>query len=428
MFRGIRFYLTRAFYRLLGINLNQRCKEIQELWDAGEEKRNQHLNDLLQERQPLDARGNRVDSLKALHNAPVMSKSVLRERSVAKAEKYSRHTAGTTGEPTYVKLNTSELSRMLGVREYCFKSHGLKLGMREARLWGRSAGGVKSRVRDFLLNRRVFHPVGPSAEKEVIEMLSWKPDYIYGYSSLILEAAQMIERGKLEPLSIKGVICTAENILPSQKRLVSKVFNCPVMEEYGATEFDVIAFDCPIGHRHLVNPWLVVESMDHEMVISDVSREAQAFVRYRIGDIADVTCADCYQLGSNILVENLEGRAFNRFAYGNDKTRFHAVEFSRVMDAYMQEFGETLSFSFVQRKPGFVTVTTNPEAGNPSDLCRFVETQIYKRCKTSIRVEWSGQNSDSGVAFRAAKSSYFVQAMDHCNVSESDSINHGYEV
>ena len=134
---------------------------------------------------PLNASGEEVTSLKQLYESAPLLKKALREhpqkiKYPTTCWRFNRHTSGTTGEPTHITLSREELGKMLGVRDYCFRHHGLKLGQREARLWSRSECDVKSRVKNFLMNRRGFHPVGIEARRELLELLPWRPDYIYG--------------------------------------------------------------------------------------------------------------------------------------------------------------------------------------------------------------------------------------------------------
>ncbi|WP_165855279.1 CoF synthetase [Marinobacter sp. JSM 1782161] len=412
MAKRFRFYLTRLFFRVLGIDLERRYQEVATLWSLGEHDRRRMLDKQLRDNKPLNAEGQPIDSLEGLRTAPVMGKKSLGKPSTGRKAKgsFSRHTAGTTGDPTHVELDTVELARMLGVREYCFRHYGVRLGMREARLWGRPNSGIKNRVRDFVLNRRVFHPVGDHATDAVIAMLKWKPDYVYGYASLILEAARILKREKIRPTGLSLVVCTAETVLPSQKRFIEESFNCKVAEEYGATEFDIVAFECRSGHRHLVNPWLVVETNDlQELLITDVARASQDVARYRIGDIGEVSGAGCQDLGDNLALMSLEGRALNRFAYGEGMKKFHAVEFAKIMDAYMAAENRLYSFSIEQHEVGIVAVTTEPKPDDQQHLCEFVERQLFKRCSVSMTVEWR----DTSLKPRAiGKNGYFSQYLN----------------
>ncbi|WP_417448370.1 hypothetical protein, partial [Idiomarina abyssalis] len=323
---------------------------------------------------------------------------------------FSRHTAGTTGGPTHISLSRTELARMLAVRAYCYEKHGLKLGQREARIWGRAANSLTAKIRDFLLNRKVFYPVEDGAEKTVGKLVKWNPKYLYGYTSLILEAAQIAQKKGLKPSGIKAVICTAESILPAQKTFIAEVFGAPVLEEYGSTEFDVIAFECSAGHLHLVNPWLWVEE-EGVVLITDVSRNSQSIVRYKLGDAAELRDSGCELLGGKAVIEEMHGRTAQQFAYLTEITKFHAVVFGRAIDAYMKEFNDCFRFTVSQTEYGsfHLHVSSEPHLGD-THLRDWINTELQTLLgvpQDLIKTVYAGERF-----MRSGKHTYFFQDLD----------------
>lgn len=414
--RPARFLLTRLLFLALGLPIVRYRKEVENLWLLSEEDRAEKLDQLLARNRPKDSVGEEVTGLDAIKTSPSLSKKQLRTqpvRGVLEGDKsrFGRHTAGTTGEPTQVLLTRKELARMLGVREYCFRHYGLKLGQREARLWGRPESGVKSWLKNFVMNRRVFHPVGLDATREVAELLKWKPDYLYGYASLLLEAAQTLASMDIEFDPPKCVVCTAESILPAQKAYISRAFKAPVAEEYGSTEFDVIAFECAEGHRHLVNPWVLVENSESKgCLVTDVSRTSQSLIRYELGDHASVEKSGCTLLGATDVIHQLEGRSINRFAYLSRNEKFHALEFARAVDRYQSMSGEVFEFTVYQYQYGHFVLETSTNLGKGrQDLCEFISEHLYPVVGEKVNIIPAGEQIDTE---HSDKKGYFVQAME----------------
>lgn len=419
--RSARFLLTRLLFLAMGLPIARYRKEVENLWAASEHARDENLDQLLAHNRPLNSLDAEVCGLEALRSSPTLSKKQLRHqvttaRGTIGKSRFGRHTAGTTGEPTQVSLDRKELARMLGVREYCFRHYGLKLGQREARLWGRPEAGVKSWLKNFVMNRRVFHPVGPEAKDEVIALLKWKPDYLYGYASLLLEAAQLLESMGIEFDPPKCVVCTAESILPAQKAYIARVFKAPVAEEYGSTEFDVIAFECTEGHRHLVNPWVLIEgSEDNGCLVTDVSRTSQSLVRYELGDHVNLSNSGCGLLGDNQVIHQLEGRSINRFAYLSKNEKFHALEFARAVDRYQSMSGEVFEFTVWQYQYGcFVVETSSSPQKGMLDLTDFISEYIYGIVGEKVNITAASEKKSSGAS---GKKGYFIQAMEPGHVS-----------
>lgn len=390
---------------MMGLKIDRWRKEVERLWSMEECSRDKALAELLAETRPESASGKEVRSLEELRSAPLLSKEGLRklsEKVPASAKTFGRHTAGTTGDPTQIWLSKDELGRMLGVRDYCMSHYGLRLGDREARIWGRPQTGWKSRLKDSLMNRKVFHPLGPEALDTVKAILAYQPEYLYGYSSLILEVARLVDEHGLEVPSIKVAICTAETILPSQKAYISKMLCCSVAEEYGSTEFDIIASECRLGHRHIVNPWLLVESSGKGIVVSDVSRKTQSIIRYTQGDAIEVEDVGCEVLGSSITLTEIEGRSINRFAFVSDTEKFHAVEFARALDSYFSKVNVQFRFCVEQVDFGEFRLLTPPDSPvNQAELAEHVRDEI--RMTTGYWITLS-----SGALLPGSKTHYFV--------------------
>ena len=343
----LRFGLARLTFILLRLPVSRFEKEVSGIWSSNPADRQRLLDAILLKVKPRGADGHVVSSIEEVSKQKPLTKGTFREAANSgqnKSAGFSRHTAGTTGEPTSIVLSREELARMLAVRAYCYRKHGLRLGQREARIWGRAANTFGAKVRDLLLNRQVFYPAEGDVEATVARLVSWRPEYVYGYTSLILEAAQVIKNKGLKPTGIKAVVCTAEAILPAQKRYISEAFRAPVIEEYGSTEFDIIAFECAGGHMHLVNPWLWVESDNIDVLITDVFRKSQNLVRYQLGDSLKMLVCDCEQLGDTKIIEELRGRSAKQFAFLGPDMKFHAVVFGRLIDKYMNEFNDCFNF------------------------------------------------------------------------------------
>jgi len=396
-----RYYLFRVFLFFLGVDIKGSADKVRESWKLYVNDQGMGFNNSF-----VEINGLNYSDLKKM---PIMTKKHLKSASDVNA-RFHRHTAGTTGEPTDIFLNSRELGLMLGIRSYCLSHYGIRLGDREARLWGRPESGIKSSIKNFILNRRNFDPTVKNQVKEIVRMISWKPDYIYGYSSLVLETANIVFENGLKVGRLKGVICTAETILPSQKRFIQDIFGCPVIEEYGSTEFDIIAFECLRGHRHLVNPWLVVEEVNSEIVITDISRKTQKIIRYNIGDSGRLGNSDCNLLGSEVCLEEINGRSINGIAFSKTGNPFHSVQFARAIEAYMEKYQEWFKFRIVQKEFGRFVVGTsqNPKMGK-EHLIRYLTEAIRKSSSFEVVFEI---DHDFEVDKSHGKKCYFIQLME----------------
>ncbi|MFL1453589.1 CoF synthetase [Marinobacter sp. GN3S48] len=276
---------------------------------------------------------------------------------------------------------------MLAVRDYCFRQYGVKLGAREARIWGTSRPNYLNCLKEWILHRKSFFVVSDNLQEVVEELRRWKPDYVYGYSSCILSLSKYLVEKNLSVPGVKLVVCTAEQVLPTHKKVIACAFESRVVEEYGSTEFDILGFEDRNGNLRLVNPWLVVESPDNYILVTDVYRSSQSFVRYKIGDIGKVEEKSGGEFGSTLVVEELQGRIGNRYVYGEGKTKFHSSEFSRVLNDYFDNSKDIFDFIVVQDDFGQceVHVSSEPVIGF-TQFCERLTKNIYRRTTVRLRV------------------------------------------
>jgi len=420
--RSARFLLTRLFFLTMGLRVARYRKEVESLWSLGENDRANIIERILAHNRPKNSAGAEVTSLESLKSSPSLSKKQLRaqamEHNVKKGRSwFGRHTAGTTGEPTKISLSRDDLARMLGVRDYCFRYYGVALGQREARFWGRPEYGFKSNLKNFVLNRQVCSPSGEDAKESIAKILNWAPDYIYGYASLLMEAATIIENNSISFPPPKCVICTAETILPAQKAYLSKIFNAPVAEEYGATEFDVVAFECKYGHRHLVNPWLIMTEKNESFFITDPTRRLSNLVNYDIGDTGSIEKNHCSELGGEHYLNEITGRSINRFVYINSAMKFHSVNLSYAINEFQEKEKASFVFQVFQNKYGVIDMYVDNEVkkGYPG-LEEYITN--YLRNKTGERIKVNVfSNKNGGLP---SSKSYFTQNID---VSKNNSVS-----
>jgi len=164
-------------------------------------------------------------------------------------------------------------------------------------------GYRKERFKD-LLSRRFRFPVFDLSdtvlEKFLQKFKTKKFDYINGYtSSIVLFAKYLANKNILLKEicpTLKACFVTSEMLFESDKKLLEKQFGIPVINEYGASELDLIAFENPKGEWQVNAETLFVEILDENnnvlpygeegrIVITSLFNKANPFIRYEIGDI-----------------------------------------------------------------------------------------------------------------------------------------------
>ncbi len=180
---------------------------------------------------------------------------------------------------------------------------------KQARFYGiplNKKGYYKERLKDFLSRRfrfSVFDLSDSQLEKNLDKFKSTAFDYINGYTSSIVQFAKFLERKEIILKSVcpslNVCIVTSEMLFDNDKVLLEKQFGIPVVNEYGAAELGLIAFQ-NTNDEWLVNSEdLFIEILDEnnqsvpygqegKIVITSLYNKAHPFIRYELGDIGSL--------------------------------------------------------------------------------------------------------------------------------------------
>ncbi|HOX25975.1 MAG TPA: hypothetical protein PLL30_09570 [Candidatus Krumholzibacteria bacterium] len=256
--------------------------------------------------------------------------------------RHTVRTSGTTGRPLTLQLDFAWWARSLARRQILFARHGLRYGDREGRFWGRANGTRGPTIRDRLGNRLTFQFMGETANELAAEaraLREFAPSYLYGYPSLVRQAARAwIELG-LPPLpGLRGIVLTAERVSAHDLRTLADAFGCPVHREYGCSEADILAFDCEHGACHVASDHVIVEALDPcdglgECVVTDLDNTLMPLVRYRLGDRIRFAAGPCACGRTTPVIAAIEGRTGDaRYLYLPDGRRVHTVLFAYLFE------------------------------------------------------------------------------------------------
>ena len=164
-------------------------------------------------------------------------------------------------------------------------------------------GNKKERLKDVLKNSyrfTIFDLSDEILEKVLLKFQNKKFDYINGYTSSIVLFAKFLQKKNIVLTSVcptlKCCVVTSEMLFEEDKTLMEKQFGVPIINEYGASELDLIAFQNRNDEWQINSETLFVEILDENnnvlpngkegrIVITSLYNKAHSFIRYDIGDI-----------------------------------------------------------------------------------------------------------------------------------------------
>jgi len=220
---------------------------------------------------------------------------------------YLGKTSGSSGTPFYFAKDKwcHALSWASFYAHYELRDIDLS-GDRQARFYGiplRGKNRVKERFKDLLSNRYRFAIFDLDPENFENFLKTFKNtsfDYINGYTSSILLFSKFLKEKnvvlKQVCSSLKSCIVTSEMLFETDRQLIQRQLGVPVINEYGASETGLIAFENDQKQLLIDEKLLFIEIVDDagkilpdgekgRIVITSLYNKAQAFVRYAIGDL-----------------------------------------------------------------------------------------------------------------------------------------------
>ena len=257
-------------------------------------------------------------TFKTWNDLPIMTKKDFQKPLIERlssgfspATIYVNKTSGSSGDPFIFAKDKFSHALTWAVIINRFGWHGIDFNSSyQARFYGIPLdfiGNIKERFKDFLSNRfrfSIFDLSDKVLEGFLKKFETEKFDYINGYTSSIVLFAKFLQHKNIVLTAIcptlKVCVVTSEMLFDEDKILLEKQFGIPVVNEYGASELDLIAFQSrgvgTDGEWKVNSETLFVEILDENntvmpygaagrIVITSLFNKAHPFIRYDIGDI-----------------------------------------------------------------------------------------------------------------------------------------------
>ena len=225
-------------------------------------------------------------------------------------------------------------------------------------------GYRKERLKDFLSKRyrfSIFDLSDTVLDKVLQKFRKEKFEYINGYtSSIVLFAKYLKDKNivlKEVCPTLKSCMTTSEMLFPEDRMLLETQFGIPIINEYGASELDLIAFENPQGEWQVNAETLFVEILDDNnlpvpngqegrIVVTSLYNKAHPFIRYEIGDIGVLEESSTFK---KPILKQLIGRT-NDVAILPSGKKSPGLTFYYVTKSIIEDDGNVKEFIIKQTK------------------------------------------------------------------------------
>jgi len=316
------------------------------------------------------------------NSIPVLTKSDLQQplekrlsNGVSKKKVYINKTSGSGGHPfTFAKDKfTHALTWAMIQDRFAWHDINLKKSF-QARFYGIPldfVGYQKERLKDSLSNRYRFPIFDLSEEKleQFFQKFIKMPfDYINGYTSSIVLFAKFLQHKNviLKDVcpTLKVCMVTSEMLFESDKKLLEAWLGVPIVNEYGASELDLIAYTDTNDDFIVNSETLFVEILDENnrpvpkgkvgrIVITSLYNKAHPFIRYDIGDWGSFNPNGTLK---KPILKSLTGRTNDVALLPNGK-KVPGLTFYYVTKSIIEDNSNVTEFVVVQTKTDAFEIT-----------------------------------------------------------------------
>jgi phenylacetate-CoA ligase len=295
-----------------------------------------------------------INSKEDLKKFPILTKEIIRKNfEELKANNLSlfkpklQRTGGATGHPLVFYSDDKSWSMHWALKFRSWEMGGYSIGEKVAFIGGTSIipkdMGIKKRLWNWLNN---FHTL--QADKLNDDLINKHINYLIkknirilrGYPASIALIADYCIKQNIK-LDIKLVISTADTLLNEHKVLITRAFNCNIIDSYGSADGGGNASTCLYNegfHFSFESAiWEVIGKNEKigELTLTSLTNYAMPFIRYQPGDVVEklFTYEKCKCGRTLPRIKKLYGRSSDVIKLENGNT-ISSHAFSKLIKGY----------------------------------------------------------------------------------------------
>lgn len=308
-------------------------------------------------------------------------------------------TGGSTGVPLQVFHDLNFSSEIIGWR--IFHILDIKFGYNSALIWRIPSGrkGFVNEIFNKILwwpTKRIFLDASNltqiNIDKFIFKYNKLKPEVVMGYVGAIDELCHYIENNDIKVVAPKLVWITSSPSTISQKQFYSKVFNAPILDQYGSCEVFWIAANCKeSSNLHIFNDFRHIDILDNDdipvqtnevgqIAITDLENFAFPLIKYKLGDQTRYIQRECC-CGSHFpLIESVKGRMTDNLILPD-----HSVISGEYLTTLFDDFFDSIqSFKVHQFDDYNIIIFYVPNQGTKKPRINEILIKVEKEIRTKI--------------------------------------------
>ena len=233
---------------------------------------------------------------------------------------------GSTGSPVVFYDDGSTVAASWAYELTIKRWFGVHPGAREARFARVSTEYVASsralRLRQCLWNQLILPGMNLAPadyDAAVRRLRRFRPKVLFGITTALTGLCRYLEQEgvDLSPCRPDLIVTWASPMFDHERRQLERTFGCTTTNLYGSREVGHVAGVCPRGRLHVNQEHYLVEieprpdgstTETGQLLVTPLFRTPMPLLRYRIGDVGEISRGDCDCGRRHMVLKTLLGR------------------------------------------------------------------------------------------------------------------------
>jgi len=341
---------------------------------------------------------------------------------------HSSGTGGSMGQPVVFYMTMDDWMMRMAIKYRGEEWVGKPLGTPTSIIWGHGPSDSIFKWMKYLLYWRIqnyqFLSAFDLSDEKILGYIRaikmYGSEFLESYVTVAYEMAKVIDRYRVTPPQLRGILVGAEKLYDFQQELIEEVFGCPVYNRYGCTEFSNVASECKERrgmHINIDRVWVEVldaggEPVEDEvgdLVITDLDNFAMPLIRYRIGDRGILSTESC-SCGINFpLLKDVVGRESQMLVTPQGR-KMHDIYFIWLIS----RSPGLKRFKIVQKAPDLLDFFLVADGiHSKEDITAFIEDKLSELAGMGIKFRY--HFVDEIPLTTSGKMLYFVSEVKQAN-------------
>ena len=311
-------------------------------------------------------------------------------------DKFRHSTSGSSGDPLAVYISEmAEIYRKAGSMRFR-NWWGIKPHEKSVLIWrheNSASGNVISKIKTYFRSRydiNVYNLSNKNIKEHFDYIERIKPSYIRGYKSGIVEFAELLDKNNLKfrKSKFKVAIVTSEVLYKEERKLIERVLNCKVANEYGAAEVGLIAYECPSGSMHIFEEanYLFVNKHS-EVIVTELYNESSPLINYKNDDEIIIVEDKCKCGRTSRIIKEIKGRV-SGYILRTDGSKINQGVLISIFMELNENMSNTVRKFKVYQKNNKLNIKIVPLENFNNKCIDFISNRLYNVIGKDIIIEF----------------------------------------